>query len=836
MKKTLLFLIFFLTIFTTFAQNPADISQVFGSISGFSGEVKTTVIQPDGKIIVGGLFAFQNGSQYGLIRLNSDGSKDDSFDIGKGFDDSVSCISLQKDGKILIAGDFKYFQGKFYSGIIRLNSDGSVDTSFNILNGFVTNSFEANCIKSMVLQPDGKIVLGGGFSYYQGKSQNFLIRLNSDGSKDNSFIVENPNIVVNAIGLQSDGKLIIGGQYLKNKTQQQDRLIRLNIDGSRDVTFTTASGFNNNINAITILSDNRILVGGAFGGFLARLSSNGIKDDLFSSQVNFSYNVYPYTCNINVIKLQSDEKIIIGGIFSSYQGSARNYLTRINSDGSIDKNFKIADKFDFPDVKSIAIQNDGKIIAGGNFPKFEGVTQNRLIRLNLDGTKDISFRLGHGFDEQVECISRQSDGKIVVGGNFISYDEIQQNKLIRFNADGTKDKNLNIGSGFGVSATSGSNCRVLTITALSDGKLILGGTFGTYQDKEYPALIRLNSNGTPDTSFNTGSGLYSGTLNHTTVNSIKVQSDGKILVGGYFTRYHNTVCSNLIRLNPNGSIDTTFKLGTGFDSNVLNIVLQPDGKILVCGYFKKYQGIESKYLIRLNSDGTVDNSFKLPSELNIGSIITMCLQNDGKILIGASGTYTSSGGLIRLNEDGSIDSSFNKVDLNGTINSIVIQNDKKIIVGGYFQNKLARYNSDGIIDQNFNVGTSFQGSAPIIKSMVLEPNGQIYVGGWFLGYQDDNRSAHLIKLKGNEVVLSNEDFIKENKSFSLWPNPVKNTLNINSLNESNYSVKIYDLLGRLIYTKENVNTSIDVSSFTSGLYLIKIKAENGEASQKFIKI
>ncbi|KRD11365.1 hypothetical protein ASE21_06555 [Flavobacterium sp. Root901] len=840
MKKNLLFLIFFLQFSAIYAQNPTDISQVFGSVSGFSAEVRSTVIQPDGKIIVGGSFrTFKNDSQNGLIRLNTDGSKDESFNIGEGFDNSVSCILLQNDGKILVAGDFGYFQGKLQGGLIRLNPDGSKDTSLNIETGFRKNYFEDNCIKSMVLQPDGKIVLGGGFSYYQNKSQDFLIRLNADGSKDDSFIAQNPNIIVNAIGLQSDGKLIIGGQYIKNKTQQQDRLIRLNIDGSKDAAFNVGNTFNNNVNVINILSDDRILVGGTFDGFLVQLRSNGTKNDIFSSKIRFSYNMYPYTCNINIIKVQSDDKILVGGIFNSYQGSSQSYLVRINPDGVNDKTFKIGDKFDFSDVKTIAVQMDGQIIAGGSFTKFEGVTQNGLIRLNTDGTKDILFKIGSGFDGEVECISRQSDGKIIVGGDFNCYDESSQKKLIRFNANGTPDKNFDIGKGFTTSATSGSNCRVMVITPQSDGKLLIGGTFGTYQGKKYSALIRLNANGSPDTTFNTGSGLYAGDRypNYLTVHNIQVQPDGKVLVGGYFSRYQSTLCSNLIRLNSNGSVDTTFKVGAGFDARVYNIVLLPDGKILVAGDFTKYQGKDAKYLIRLNADGSIDNSFQLTTEFTMSAVQTLTLQDDGKIVVAFSSPGGSSGNLFRINEDGSKDTSFGSlIKLGHRIYSIVIQKDKKIIVGGYFQNKLARYNSDGTKDQSFNVGTSFQGNAPNVTSVVLEPNGQIYVGGWFSGYQEDNRSAHLIKLKGTEVALSNEEFIKENKTFSIWPNPVKNTLNINSLNESNYSIKIYDLLGRLIYTKENVNNSIDVSSFRSGLYLIKIKAENGEASQKFIKI
>ena len=170
------------------------------------------------------------------------------------------------------------------------------------------------------------------------------------------------------------------------------------------------------------------------------------------------------------------------------------------------------------------------------------------------------------------------------------------------------------------------------------------------------------------------------------VNSIATQSDGKILVGGRFTSYNGTTSNYIIRLNTDGSIDDTFSIGSGFDFYVLSISIQSDGKILVGGSFTSYNGTNSNYIIRLNSDGGYDITFSIGGGFDNG-ITSIAIQSDGKILVGGSFTYyngTNSNYIIRLNSDGSFQHSFDDAFLNSQINSIAIQSDGNVLVGGYF--------------------------------------------------------------------------------------------------------------------------------------------------------
>lgn len=821
MKKILLLFIFSLS-FISYAQSPGDIVQTFGPVPGFTGSVYSLVEQNDGKILVGGDFSYYKGvAANKIIRLNADGTIDYSFTTGTGFNNTVFSIAIQPDGKILVGGFFTTYKGATENYIIRLNTDGSKDTSFTTGVGF------SNYVKSIAIQPDGKILVAGGFTSYNGVTENRIIRLNTDGSKDATFITGTGfNNYVYSIAVQTDGKILLGGGFTSYKGVAENRIIRLNTNGSKDTTFTTGAGFNATISSIVLQSDGKILVGGFFTTYkgvtenrIIRLNTNGNKDTSFTSGVGFSDEVLS-------IAVQNDGKILLGGGFSFYNGVTEKYIIRLNTDGTKDTSFNAGIGFSHS-VLSIAVQNDGKILVGGDFIVYNGVAENKIIRLNADGTKDIAFGPGNGFNGYVNSIAEQTDGKILVGGSFNSYKGITEKGIIRLNADGTKD----------VSFTTGTVLNTFWVDAIVvqiDGKIIVGGYFTDYNGITENNIIRLNADGTKDTSFTTGVGF------NNYAHTIAVQPDGKILIGGAFTAYNGVTENYIIRLNTDGTKDTSFVTGIGFNNNVKSIVVQTDGKIVVGGYFTAYNGVTENYIIRLNTDGTKDSSFTTGTGFNF-SVNSMALQTNGKILVG--GDFNSYNGvaqnkIIRLNTDGTKDSSFITGNaFNSYILSISLQNNGKIIIGGAFtvyngetENRLVRLNVDGTKDTSFTTGTGFE--TAVYCSLSVQNDEKILVGGQFGTYNGNTESAALIGLH-SEGVLSTEGFTDFN-GVSLYPNPVKDILNIDLVDNTRISsVKIYDLQGKLLL--EKANNDIDVSSLSVGVYLIKIKSEKGEFTKKFVK-
>ena len=382
-------------------------------------------------------------------------------------------------------------------------------------------------VETMVLQPDGKILVGGFFTQYNGVTQTRFARLNSNGSLDTGYSTGTLfNIAVRTIALQSDGKVLVGGEFTTFQGSTQTRIARLTSTGFLD-TFTIGTGFDAYVSDIALQSDGKILVGGNFTTYngatqtrIARLNTDGTRDTGFTIGTGFNGLVYD-------IALQPDGKILVVGQFTAYDGVTQNYITRLNSNGTRDTGFSTGSGFVGSNARIIIVQPDGKILVGGFFTQYNGVTQNRITRLNSDGTRDTGFVQGTGFNGSVSAIALQSDGKILVGGSFTSYDGVTQNYITRLNSNGTRDTSFVTGTGF--------NNTTPAIVVQTDGNILVGGEFTTYNGATVNAIVRLSplgqllnvlvptySQSASSNNTNEGSALT------ITINTINV-SDGTVL-------------------------------------------------------------------------------------------------------------------------------------------------------------------------------------------------------------------------------------------------------------------------------------------------------------------
>ncbi|MDR6969429.1 putative delta-60 repeat protein [Flavobacterium arsenatis] len=811
--KKIVFLLF--QVFILNAQNATDVDLAFGQYPGFDQPVYAVERQPDGKILAGGTFVSLDGEdQNYLVRLNPDGTKDTSFDIGSGFNNYVNVIYVQTDGKILVGGDFTTYQGVEQKRIIRLNADGTKDTTFDIGSGF------NHLVLDIKVQSDGKIVVAGYFTLFNGQPQNNLVRLNSDGTKDTTFDIGSGfDDGIFALELQADGKILVVGSFQQFQSQEQKVIARLHPDGSLDNSFALNSEFNGAIYTISVEDNGKILLGGSFSSQgnnqdnLIRLNSDGTKDMTFDIGTGFD-------SFIRAITLQEDGKIVVGGGFTTYQGITQNGIIRLNSDGVKDDSFVGND--DYLSVRDL-LYFEQKIFVAGYFNDYLGYSRKGLIKLNDNGTKDTTFNLGAetepGFNDRIAKIQYQNDGKIIVGGAFTKFKNQTQNRLIRFNSDGTKDTTFDIGTGF--------NDQIRVVHQQSDGKIIVGGYFTSYQGELQNRLIRLNPDGSKDTTFNIGTGFPA------YITSVYCQTDGKIIVGGAFTSFNGQQAGYLIRLNSDGSKDTSFNLPGMFFGTVHAICQQPDGKILLGGgFFTNNQD----YLLRLNTDGSIDDSFNIGTGFN-SVIWDVALQPDGKILVG--GWFTQFQGqpqnkLIRLNSNGSKDTTFDiDAGFEGDIFSIETQPDGKILVGGSFttfqgqsQNRIVRLNSDGAKDTSFDIGNGPNNS---VSDIVIQPDGKIWLGGHFTVF-DGTISSSLVRLYGDSVLSRSE---VDSNSLIVFPNPVQSILTINATTKIE-SLGIYDSSGKNIFNTFDSN-SVNVSNLSPGLYLVKAYTDGNFITKKFIK-
>jgi uncharacterized delta-60 repeat protein len=600
------------------------LDNAFNSGTGANTSIFSAAVQSDGKIIIGGDFTTYNGTAKNCItRLNTDGTLDTIFNSGTGANEWIKSIAVQSDGKIIIGGNFDTYNGIEINRIARLNADGTLDTTFNPGTGVNAWLFSTS------VQPDGKIIIGGDFTTYNGTSINRIARLNTDGTLDGSF---NPgsgaNNRINSTTIQNDGKIIIGGIFGSYNGMIRNFIARLNVDGSLDNDFDPGSGANDQIYSTSILKDGKIVLGGRFttingiaSNRIARLNSNGTIDTEYNQGTGANGT-------ISSIAMQEDGKIVIGGDFTFYNGISINRIARLNIDGTLDAAFNPGKGVDGW-IASIAIQSDGKIIVGGNFTSIDGKARNPVVRLNADGTLDSTFNPDFG-GGSISAIAIQSDGKIIIGGYFTLFNGIIRNPIARLNADGTLDTNFNMGVG--------ANGPVSTIAIQSDGKIIFGGNFTTFNETAINRIARLNTDGTLDFSFNSGIGANYAILS--TVN----QSDGKIIIGGSFSSYNGSSRNCIARLNADGTLDASFNPGIGANYAISSTVIQSDGKIIIGGYFTTYRGSTRNRIARLFANGNHDATFNPGTGAN-GAISTIALQDDGKIIVG--GDFTSYNGTGR---------------------------------------------------------------------------------------------------------------------------------------------------------------------------------------------
>ncbi len=628
----------------------------------------------------------------------------------------VSYVALQPDGKMLVAGTFTYVAGQpNATGLVRLHSNGTIDNTFSVGTGV------NGTINSLALQANGKILVGGSFNRFDGKGRHGLVRLNGNGSLDPSFLTSfTADTYIYRIVVQADGKIILSGSVtqLTLNNSFSKLLLRLNGDGTLDNTFNTTT--NTGVAELALQSDGKILVfssymsqlNGTTVKYIGRLNADGTTDDTFQLGTNLDGA-------INAAHVQADGKIVIAGNFTSIQGTTRYRVARLNANGTVDNTFSPGTLFsNFVPLHQILAQPDGKVVLCGPFFNVSG--RNGIIRLNADGTVDNTFTTSIGPNRDIRSVTPLAGGKLLIGGNFTAYITTKTHLLALLGPDGNPDA--------GLTSPFETGGFIEAMAQQSNGKIVIGGAFTTINATAAPNIARLNADGTRDATFNPGNGPDG------IVKAIAIQSDGKILVGGNFSVYNGVSKRGLVRLNPDGTIDNSFTAYIG--AGVWAICIQGDGKVLIGGNFSTVQGVARKSLARLNADGTLDNTFDVGTGASTDVLAIVALPN-GKIMAG--GTFstfnnTAVNGLVVLNGNGSLHGVVNfGTSVYAGIRTIVPLSDGKALVGGAFSNSssallpshLVRIDAEGKVDSTFRM----RERDLHVDAILPLPGGKILAGG-----------------------------------------------------------------------------------------------------------
>ncbi|MEO7297470.1 MAG: delta-60 repeat domain-containing protein [Verrucomicrobiota bacterium] len=661
----------------------------------------------------------------------------------------VQIVVVQPDGKILIGGDFTIVQGISRNRIARLNPDGTLDQLFDPnANGYV-NTF--------AVQADGKILVGGSFSGLNsigGQTRNYIARLDGVTGQADSF---NPNADSSpySIVVQADGKILVGGSFTSIGGQTRNRMARL------DATTGLADSFNPAVsglavNTIVVQADGRILVGGTFGSIGGQTRSHIARIDTATGLADsFNPNASQGFYVITAIAVQADGKVLAGGTFTTIGGQTRNSIARLDATTGLADSFNpSADNI----VRSIAVQTDGKILVGGDFSNIGGQTRNSITRLEaVTGAAD-SFNPNPSAPSHVNCVALQADGKILAGGSFSTLTPnggtaVTRNNIARLETDGRLDRTVNLGL---TNSNVNGYTYIYTFVVQPDGKFLIGGGFTTVLGVTRNNIARLNSDGTLDTAFNPNA--------NESIVSISLQADGKILVGGDFTSIGGQTRNRIARL------DATTGLADSFNPNASGrvgaIVVQVDGKILVGGGFTNIAGQTRNRIARLDpASGAVD-SFNPNASDTVNSI---AVQSDGKILVGgdfeANNQVTISiggqtrNGMARLDSATGLADSFNP-NFNHHVHTILRQPDNTMLVGGYFSTiggvfriHCARLDATTGLADSFNPAPQ-DGS---VYSIAVQSDSKILIAGTFKNYGTGTTRTNLARLDAATAAADSFD-------------------------------------------------------------------------------
>jgi uncharacterized delta-60 repeat protein len=652
-----------LTLDTSFVTLPT------GGSSGISSSVITLGLQADGKIIAGGFFsAYGVDSRNRILRMNSDGSLDTSFSVGTGFNNTVRDVAVQSDGKILVCGDFTTYNGVTANRLVRLNSDGTIDSSFNIGSGFDA------VVNKICVQPDGKILVAGNFTSFNGvtnNARNRFLRLEIDGTFDSTFSkTSSLSAAITDVKLLSNGDIIIAGGPASLKTLRRYSPTAV-VNTSFESYFQTGAQNNWIVNRIQILDSDRILATGSFSSFnglyscgVVILNSDGSVfrtfPKLFASRNDYGSipesaiqlpngkfligggkaiicDFSAFSHSSNVLKLDNyntvsqsgnnNSSYIVDGAgflelprvvvnqrgeryINGIRSTAASFLTgggirKFRPDGQVQQGYNGSLSFMSGTINDMVILPDGSKISVGSFTFYRGNTLVRsIVKEDIDDIIDDAFiaNSGTGFGATVFCAVLSTSGKIYVGGNFSSYNGVSGNALVRLNVDGTRD-----GSFGSLSYSSTNTIGVVDVAEYTDGRVVAVGSFAAVGGTTMNGVVRINPNGTRDTTFSSGTG-FSSLSSSIYPRAVTVQSTGKIVIVGEFSSYNGVSVRRIVRLNVDGSIDSTFNSGTGFDATPYDIVSLSDGKMIIVGDFVNYNGNAATRYCVLDQDGNLVES------------------------------------------------------------------------------------------------------------------------------------------------------------------------------------------------------------------------------------
>ncbi len=722
--------------------------------------VHQVFVLPDGKLIVSGDITMTRDILIdGIVRLNPDGSYDNSFDHssfpkGQLYDVLYDNIT----NHIYLAGDFDDSDD-----IIRMDYDGQIDNTFRLHSG-ITSALDVE------MQSSGKLIV------LSKSNEVGIARLHEDGSLDNSFNnnlgADLVNNVSSDMKVLANDKIAIGGRFTQFNSIQINNLVLLNSDGSFDLNFDFGSGFVKNnfpwINSIIEMPDETLIICGSFekiqekkANGLAKILPNGSIDPKFELQ-GITTSFFSRVDVLKAIKDMNGKIVLTGRDFFEYK------VARINEDGTIDNDFSQgtlkmhASSVQFVNIPALGISPNNELYFGADQSSYNGFKSYGLTKIDEFGNPTV-FNSKLGGKASINSAESLSDGRVIIGGDFISVNDFDANYLAMINSNGSVNKDFHINMG------SGPNQKVNVIKVNNESDILVGGSFDSFSSMPREGLVKISPQGNLDNTFNPEIQIKYYSYG---VSDIHFTPENDIIVGGIF-EHSDVELNGIAKFNKSGVIDFSFSslkvLPT--DTWVRDIEMFDNSKILLACDYDFNSDFKGGEIVKLNMDGSIHEEFDRSYDFSGLDVIEVEIMPDQSIMA-ASFNRPNASPLLQFDENGFIKDEEAIEVKEGYITTIYPIGNNSMLLGGNMEslnnietNGLIKVSLTGETDGEFNYdfktfSDSFPErfafpfvenfSNPFINGIKLISDNSFLLYGSFLGL-GDNQCYNVIKLNINPL-------------------------------------------------------------------------------------
>jgi len=840
----ILCLLFTVSAFSQIVQNDDSFNQTDVNIPILFGTLQGVEKTPTGSLLYYGDIVYGQGINIstGLAKANSTtGAIDPSFSFSPGVGGGrINDVEELPNGKILIAGTFQTVSGVSRKGIARLNSDGSLDLNFDPGTGIENTQWQAAINKFLVL-PSGEIIAVGSFTSFNGITKGSIVKLTNDGSVVASYAPNagavsqgGPALLFDVIAKGTGGgQVVIVGGFSSYDGNTRQNIVGLDVNGIDDVTFNVGIGSGAVIYDIEIDAAGRYYLGGDIFSWngtiidkrIIRLDDNGNFDPTFTTPAGSFGFIGAANPRVSSIVIQNipEVKVTIAGTFNDDINSPfSHHLARINEDGSPDFTFtppRFALLNPSEALTIYPIDNSFCVVAGSFFIPNSALINDVLtktpVKLQSNGLIDEDFTPFTGNQNNEIDAAEYGQGKYWLAGNFGNINQRKARSACKLNNDGSTDTSFFAFRGI----DSIGIVKINSILPVPNG-VWLGGKFSI---NGFNNLVLLNLDGSVNETISTSIQV------NDSVYSLKQDSQGRIIAAGAFTEFNSQPIGRILRLLPEGVPDPTFLSGSGLNSSVNQIAINQNSEIYISGSFTEFNGQPVNRLIRLASNGILDNAFSLSSNPD-GGILSLNCDNNSRLMVGGdfenfNSTYTGS--LTRLLADGTIDNSFQPpVPFFSPVTKIHFDSTNIIVTGGFFN-----LSSDAclyfmLMSENGSlIGCMEIGEATdnlIVTSCYDSLNKKVLIAGDF-NYLGNIVRNGIARINIPSSITADADLPILTQNHLIYPNPSNGLIHITS-NDVIEFIYIYNNIGQLMYVNENVNTSTNqlALDLEKGLYLYEI--------------